>query len=244
MDQGIKLFRLVILNWLIAELWRAERACGAPCVSKSTHPRKFGNHVTVHRTNDRLSAPQGKQCSISHFVASLGAQEDWYCTHIEHQCCDWQLSKQGIRWPVSPDRTAGSGVNPSRSSIFLKLSADKLLVFKVGTSYMIIIMYLNILIISYYILLLLHYKHLQISAYIPIHHHTPHTSPYTPIHHHISLYNTVYPYTTPYAPIHHHTPHTSSYTRIHRHTPLYNTIYSYTSPYTHTHHHTSIYITI
>ena len=43
---------------------------------------------------------------------------------------NWQLSKQGIRWPVSPDRVAGSGVDPSRSSTFLKLSADKLLVFK------------------------------------------------------------------------------------------------------------------
>ena len=31
---------------------------------------------------------------------------------------NWQLSKQGIRWPVSPDRTAGSVVDPSRSSIF------------------------------------------------------------------------------------------------------------------------------
>ena len=31
-----------------------------------------------------------------------------------------QLSKQGIRWPVSPDRIAGSGVDPSRSSIFWK----------------------------------------------------------------------------------------------------------------------------
>ena len=31
---------------------------------------------------------------------------------------NWQLSKQGIRWPVSPDRIAGSGVDPSRSSIF------------------------------------------------------------------------------------------------------------------------------
>ena len=31
---------------------------------------------------------------------------------------NWQLSKQGIRWPVSPDRTAGSSVEPSRSSIF------------------------------------------------------------------------------------------------------------------------------
>ena len=39
---------------------------------------------------------------------------------------NWRLSKQGIRWPVSPDRIAGSSVDPSRSSIFLKLSADKL----------------------------------------------------------------------------------------------------------------------
>ena len=28
-------------------------ASGAPWVSKSTHPRKFGNHVTVH-TNEKL----------------------------------------------------------------------------------------------------------------------------------------------------------------------------------------------
>ena len=34
---------------LLAELKRAKRACGAPWVTKSTHPRKFGNHVTVHR---------------------------------------------------------------------------------------------------------------------------------------------------------------------------------------------------
>ena len=39
---------------------------------------------------------------------------------------NWQLSKQDIRWPVSPDRTAGSSVDPSRSSTFLKSSADKL----------------------------------------------------------------------------------------------------------------------
>ena len=31
---------------------------------------------------------------------------------------NWQLSKQSIRWPVSPDRTAGSSVDLSRSSIF------------------------------------------------------------------------------------------------------------------------------
>ena len=31
---------------------------------------------------------------------------------------NWHLSKQSIRWPVSPDRTAGSSVDPSKSSIF------------------------------------------------------------------------------------------------------------------------------
>ena len=43
---------------------------------------------------------------------------------------NWQLSKEGTRSLVSLDRIAGSGVNPSRSSVFWKLSADKLLVFK------------------------------------------------------------------------------------------------------------------
>ena len=43
---------------------------------------------------------------------------------------NWQLWKQGIRWTISTDRMAGSGVDPSRLSTFLKLSADKLLVFK------------------------------------------------------------------------------------------------------------------
>ena len=94
----------------------------------------------------------------------------------------------------------------------------------VGTSYMIIIMYLNIVIISYYILLLLHYKHLQISTYIPIHHHT---SPYTPLHRHIPLYIAIYPYTTPY-------------THIQHHIPPYITIHPFTSPYTPIQHHIPI----
>ena len=36
-------------------------------VSKSTHPRKSGNHVTVHRppTTDRPSAPHVYQCKIT-----------------------------------------------------------------------------------------------------------------------------------------------------------------------------------
>ena len=43
------------------------RVGGAPLLSKSFHPRKFGNHVTVHRPTDRRpSAPQENQCLLSH----------------------------------------------------------------------------------------------------------------------------------------------------------------------------------
>ena len=59
---------------------------------------------------------------------------------------------------------------------------------RVGNSYMIyIIMYLNLPIISIYILLLYYNT--------PIH---PYTSPYTPKHHHTPLYNTIHPHTSPY----------------------------------------------
>ena len=67
----------------------------------------------------------------SHTFTSLGAQETDNAHILDiNVLINWQLSKQGTRWPVSLDRIAGSGVDPSRSSIFLKLSADKLLLFK------------------------------------------------------------------------------------------------------------------
>ena len=44
------------------------RVGGASLLSKSTHPREFGNHVTVPRPPaDRPSAPQESQCLLSHF---------------------------------------------------------------------------------------------------------------------------------------------------------------------------------
>ena len=72
------------MQYFIAELWRA---CGAPWVSKCTHPRKFGYHVTVHRPPARPpaarpSAPQAYQCLLSHFLATLGAQEKADCTSM------------------------------------------------------------------------------------------------------------------------------------------------------------------
>ena len=54
---------------------------------------------------------------MSNFLASVGA-----CYLILHilGVVNWQLSlaKQGISWPVSYDRIAGSGVNPSRWHVF------------------------------------------------------------------------------------------------------------------------------
>ena len=57
----------------IGKLQRSSLAREAPWVSQSTHPRKFGNHVTVHRPptadrrplTDRPSAPQAYQCKIT-----------------------------------------------------------------------------------------------------------------------------------------------------------------------------------
>ena len=89
-------------------------------------------------------------------------------------------------------------------------------VFLVGTSYMIIIMYLKLPIISYYILLLYYNT--------PIH---PYISPYTPIHLHTPLYITINLYRSPYNP-------------IHPHTLLYIAIYLYISPYTPIHYHSSL----
>ena len=84
--------------------------------------------MTSQRAPVRPSAPQGSQCLILHFLASLGAQEKTdNCPHIAHQSSinvviNWQLSKQGINWPVPPYRIAGSGIDQSRSRIFFSTS--------------------------------------------------------------------------------------------------------------------------
>ena len=57
---------------IIAELWRAKRACGAPWVSKSTHPRKFGNHVTVHRPSVRTTGKPMFNLTLSSQFGSTG----------------------------------------------------------------------------------------------------------------------------------------------------------------------------
>ena len=41
-----------------------------------------------------------------------------------HVMINWHLSKQGIRWPVSRDRIAGSSLQLIEAEYFLKLTAD------------------------------------------------------------------------------------------------------------------------
>ena len=65
-------FRASLLRWGLRSLFIAElhaRLGGAPKLRKSIHPRKFGNHMTVHRTTDGPSTPQGNQCLVSRLVA-------------------------------------------------------------------------------------------------------------------------------------------------------------------------------
>ena len=61
--------------------------------------------MTVQRPPARPSEPQGNQCSIPHFLASLGEKKNWYCTNIAQKYCD-QLtavktgySLTSITWP-------------------------------------------------------------------------------------------------------------------------------------------------
>ena len=62
-------FFLLLNNVFLAELWRTKRACGAPWVSKSTHPRKFGKHVT-----DRLSdRPSVRTAGLPMFTLTLSS---------------------------------------------------------------------------------------------------------------------------------------------------------------------------
>ena len=74
--------------------------------------------MAVHCPLDRPSEPQGNQCSIPHFLASLGEQKNWYCTNIAQQYCD-QLtavktgySLTSITWPY-----CGLGCRPVKLSV-------------------------------------------------------------------------------------------------------------------------------
>ena len=88
---------------VLAELPRAKRAQRSTMgkkMKKTTHPRKFGNQYTDRppaRPPERLSVRTTGQPM---FIAILGAQEGWYCTHIAHQCCD-QLTAVKTGYPLT-----------------------------------------------------------------------------------------------------------------------------------------------
>ena len=124
---------------------RAKRASGTPWVNKSTHPNKFGNHVTDRPTVRTTGVPMFTLTLFSYF-GSPG--ESWLHINV---VVNWQLSKQSIRWPVSPDRIADSGVDQSRSSIFwsypltiYSFSKDRRLRFFFSNSYQICCVYVTI----------------------------------------------------------------------------------------------------
>ena len=79
--------------------------------------------MTVHRPNEPPSAPQGNRCLLSHFLASLGAQEKTNCTSML-----WSIDSCQNR--VSTDQyhltVLWAQVSTNRGWVFLKLSADKL----------------------------------------------------------------------------------------------------------------------
>ena len=91
---------------------RAKRASGVPWVNKSTYPRKFGNHVTDRPTVRTTGIPMFT-LTLSSYFGSPG--ESWLQINV---VINWQLSKQGIRWPVSPDRIAGLRCRTHQGRVF------------------------------------------------------------------------------------------------------------------------------
>ena len=116
-----------IYTQLIAELWSAKRACGAPWVRKCGKLPIRENLVITWPYTDRPSVrttgiPIFTLTLSSYFGSSKSSGENWLHINV---VISWQLSKQGIRWPVSQAQVS---THPGR--IFLKLFADKLLVFR------------------------------------------------------------------------------------------------------------------
>ena len=102
---------------------------GAPCVSKSTHPRKFGDHVTVHRPFVRTTGKPMFNFTLSSSFGSIGKlMLHTYCTSMlwSTDRCQTGRLLTSITWPYRGLRCRPIEVE----CIFLKLSADKLLVFK------------------------------------------------------------------------------------------------------------------
>ena len=108
----------------------AKRASGAPWVSKSTHPRKFGNPVTVHRLQP--VHPHHRYTNVYSDTFQLLWEPRKPLRKLSaHQCC-YQLTAVKTRYPLTSITLPYRGLRRRLIQVeyFLKLSADKLLVFK------------------------------------------------------------------------------------------------------------------
>ena len=119
---------VLVLLFIHSGAPRAKRPSEAPWVNNCTIPKNWVITWPTDRGTDRPSVRTTVIPMFTLTLSSFGSPgESWLHINVVF---NWQLSKQGIRWPVLPDRIAGSGVDPSSSSIFLKLSSDNLLFFK------------------------------------------------------------------------------------------------------------------
>ena len=86
----------------------------APWLSKSTHPRKFGNHVTVR--------PHHRKTNV--YSLSLGAQERTNCISVLRSIDSCQNRASADQYHLTVPRAQ---VSTHRGRVcFLKLSADEL----------------------------------------------------------------------------------------------------------------------
>ena len=83
--------------------------------------------MTVHRPPARPSAPQAYQRLLSHFLVTLGAQEKADCTSMLSSIDSCQNRVSADHYHLTESRAQ---VSTHRGRVFLKLSADNLLVFK------------------------------------------------------------------------------------------------------------------
>ena len=114
---------------------RRRRRAHAPTSNTASHDNheKINSWVSfslLYEYGVPLGGPSGRWSSASRLTetCSLGLPYTSLILVI-HVIINWHLSNQGIRWPVSRDHIAGSSYSLSRSRVFLKLTAEQVLIF-------------------------------------------------------------------------------------------------------------------
>ena len=115
-DSKVVPLLLSLWNSLIAEL---HARASSPLLSKSTHPRKFGNHVTVHRPTARRPSVRttGKPMFTLTLLASLGSQEKTNCTSMLWSIDSYQNRASADQYHLTVPRAQ---VSTHRGRVFFK----------------------------------------------------------------------------------------------------------------------------